>query len=337
MRAAALSLFAAFSTWGAASAEDVTGPRAAPSALVAAAPLASVSERPRAPADPLDALLITTDALDTEAADTLLRDAYDAYPTATARSRAFALAAAAASSDGDHQLALAWTDWAIGQAEATPERDALLAERLREGVGIALAAGNPVLARSYVRRAGAIAVGWRDDPAGRGVRSEALGLYCPDVIDDRFIRVETAADAPGGRVATGAARCRYVPLVATVSVELVLQATPSWLDAEDKTRGLMETGLGVGDADVRRAVAARLPERLTALDPIRVGGAPAFLAYVRHTRLGVDEAASFAYAAARREGVYTAARVEGPVRDWPPEALGADAAAALAAALGGAS
>jgi hypothetical protein len=309
---------------------------------VTTAPLDAASEA-RAPTasegagparDPLYALVASRAELSVDDADALLREAYDAYPTSTSRSRAFALAAGAASNDGRHALALAWIDWAIREAEDAPDREALLAARLGEAIEVALAAGNPVLARDYTRRAAGQASGWRDVAARRAVRSEALALECPDVIADAFIRSAFESGRIGeGVVAAPTARCDYVPIVDPQGAGFVVLALRSHMDAEHRARELVETGLDAREVDVRAEIARRLPTVETAVEPFFREDGKGFLGYARYSRPGVNEVAAFAYAAASRDGVFYAAAASGPVWDWRPAALGERASAGLGAVL----
>lgn len=318
-----------------------------PTDPVLAAPLTDTTDEPRlealdAPAaggvpvqDPLHALIASSSTLSVAEADALLHEAYDAYPTPTTRSRAFGAAAEAASAAGRHELALAWTDWAITEAGRAPERDLLLALRLAEGVGVALAAGNPVLARDYVRRAAALAPGGRDDPAGRSVVFDRLGLVCPDVIENAYLRTRAAAEqTEPGLLATPSAECAYIPIQGRADRSFRIQAIRSFIDLEERTREVVEQGLGGREVETRRGLLQRLSTVTTTVEPLFLDdGSKGFLGYARHERPGVDDVAAFAYATAARDGVFYVGAASARVWDWPPEELGRRAALGLEAVL----
>jgi hypothetical protein len=312
-------------------------PRAAPSAEVFESALAVAGGEAAAPRDPLYALLSAGRSVPVETADRLLHEVYDAYPTPTTRSRAFALAAETASEAGRHDLALAWIDWAIGEAERAPERERLLAERLGSGVAIARAAGHPVLGRGYARRAGGLAAHFSDIGARRSVRFDALALECPDVIGERFVRVRAEADPGTGRLAVPWARCDYVPLAAARIGDdeggFTLYAVRSRMNAKERTESVVDQGLDAREVEARRIIARRLNALDAQVIPLLLEGDDALMGYARLWRLGVNDVAAFAYATAARGDAFYVGAASAPVWEWPPEALGRRAETALRTAL----
>lgn len=285
--------------------------------------------------DSLYALITSASTLSVAEAEALLNEAYDAYPTPTTRARAFGAAATAASSSGRHELALAWMDWAVTEAGQSPERELLLADLLAEGVGVALAADNPVVARAYVRQGAAHASGGRDDAAGRAVAFDRVKLVCPDVIADAYLRTRAAAmQNEPGLMSTPSAECAYVPIEGGADAGFRIYAVRSFIDLEERTREVAELGLGGPEVDERARLVRRLSSVTTVVDPLFIDGDPSgLLAYARHDRVGVDDVAAFAYATAARDGVFYAAAAAARDWAWPPEELGRRVEAGLLGVL----
>jgi hypothetical protein len=317
----------------AAAAQSDLAPRAAPAEAVLEAALGPMDPDAARSRDPLFELIAAGSDLPVQVADSLLHEAYDVYPTPTTRSRAFGLAASAALNAGRHDLALAWIDWAILEAEQAPERDRLLAERLVTAVGVAVAADNPALARSYVRRGGALTPGFRDDPDRRSVRFEALRLECPDVIEDRYLRTVASADPGVGVLTVPSARCAYAPIRGSPGVGdgggFTLHAVRTGMDLDARTEAVVEEGVDAKDVEARRTIARRLDFVDTQVTRLFLDEREARLGYARHARRGVDDVAAFAYATALRDGVFYTAAATARVWDWPPEQLGARAETGL--------
>lgn len=308
---------------------------ARPTEPVAVSTLAGATTPDALVEGPLRALVAASSTLTVEQADALLHESYDAFPTPTTRSRAFGVAALVASSAGRHELALAWSDWAIREAEQAPERDLLLAERLEEAVGMALAAGNPVLAREQARRAAGHAPGGRDDAESRSVVFARPGLSCPDVIEDAYLRTRAgAAQTEPGLLASASAECVYIPIQGPREAGFRLYAVRSFMALDERAREVVERGLEAREVEARAEIQRRLTGLSTMIEPLFLdGGGEGRLGYARYDRPGVDDVAAFAYAAAARDGVFYAAAASARDWAWPPEELGRRAAAGLAAAL----
>ncbi len=285
--------------------------------------------------DSLRALIASASVLSVAQAQALLDEAYAAYPTPTTRARAFGAAVEAASTAGRHELALAWMDWALTEADRSPEREALLTELLAQGVGVALAAGNPVLARDYVRRTAVHAPGGRDDPAARAVVFDRLKLVCPDVIENAYLRVRAEAmRTEPSLIATPSAECAYVPIEGARDAGFRIHAVRTFIDLEDRTDEVAEQGLDGREVEQRRELLRRLSTVTTVVVPLFLDdGAEGLLAYARHDRLGVDDVAAFSYATAARDGVFYAGAATAREWAWPPEELNRRAEIGLRGAL----
>jgi len=271
-------------------------------------------------------------------AEAILAQAYGDHITPTERTRAFAAAADIASLHGAHAQALAWIDWAVRETSLVRIDAPDVAETTHAAaIRIALAAGDPLQTRDYVRRYAGLALGWEDDPARVGVRLSPLDADCPDVIEDHYVRLRIVFGAPvEGASRVRPVRCFYAPLnaaAAPVQFALELYVTRSWIPSRQRMRGAVEVGLDPADAAARATIAERLPVVTTRIERDRSISDVGDIGYARYSRPGVDDVAMFVYATGSRDGTFVAARVFANTREWPPTALRARANAALASAL----
>ena len=313
---------------------------AAALALSVTGAIRTSAQEPQATADALAVLEGLSPELSVAEADALLRDAYGDQFTPTERMRALAAAASVASQAGDHVSALAWMDWAVRETTAmTASAPDLVAETHAAAITIALAAEDPLAMRTATRAYAALEQGWADDPAHAALRLDPLGVLCPDVIDDRYVRLEVAYDAAvGGAVAAAdarSARCVYGPVRLAGepdALAIELYARRVWAPVRGRLRSVLEIGLDPADTAARAVIAERLPVTTTQVDREPRRGAAGDRGYVRYSRPGTDDVTAIAYALIERDGVLTAARVEARLWDWPPEALGDIAETVLASA-----
>lgn len=288
--------------------------------------------------DPLFALLAAREDISLEEAQALLTEAYDAQPTASARARAFSAAAEAAGRERAWDLAFAWIDWALRETDRMfVDAEATAAEVLETGARLAIDAGNPVLARTYVRRQAGLEAGWRDDPEGLQVTFEEFGAACPDLIAEDFVRIRIERDAVSAVSGAGSARpgrCRYVHIRGEDEALIDMTATRSWIRPRDRIEGVVDVGLDRRDRDERAPLDRRLPLREQATRNLRFGPLDGQIGFVRYTRPGSEEVASFVYLIVGGEGPYLAVRVRSSERTFPPERYGDLAYTAMQALSG---
>jgi hypothetical protein len=280
----------------------------------------------------LGTLETAPEALSTQDAEALLERAYNDQFTPSERARAFAAAAAIASREGAHEQALAWIDWAVGETPQLRAQAPELADRIHaDAIDVALAAGDPLQLRAYVRAYAGLEQGWTDAPSAAGVRVGPMDALCPDVIDDRFVRMRiTRGAAPLGAPNARPTRCLYAPLDPHGSaLRVELYATRVWTPARRRIRSIVDAGLDPTDAAARAAIAERLTMVRTAIESRPAARGKSAFGEVIYTRPGVDEVEAITYATLERDGVLLAARVQDNDRAWPPERLRAIADTAL--------
>ncbi len=288
--------------------------------------------------DPLFALLAAREDITLAEAEALLREAYDAQPTASARARAFAAAAEAAGRERAWDLAFAWIDWALRETEGMVlDAEAVAAEVLEVGALLAVDADNPALARGYARRQATLEAGWRDDAEGLSVAFDDFDAVCPDLIAEGFLRVRVTRDevsAVSGAASARPGRCRYVHIRGEDEAIIDLMATRSWISPRDRIEGVVDVGLDREDRDERAPIERRLPLREQATRDVRFGALDGQIGFVRFTRPGSEEVASFVYLIVGGEGPYLAVRIRSSLREFPPERYGALAREAMRAMSG---
>ncbi|MCG8441295.1 MAG: hypothetical protein MI723_05740, partial [Caulobacterales bacterium] len=229
---------------------------------------------------------------------------------------------------GAVEQALAWTEWGVFEASRTdPDGHA---SALSEAVALASRVGARRQALGYARAYAGVALHIDDLPALSAARIPHLGVACPDVVAETYVRraIEVIPPQPGSAISEPAI-CAYEPLPGAAATGLLIEAARSWRKAAEVAESAAEGRLAAFEDAVPEHVRGLKPSRV--IRDLRAGpyGRATLIAadYARRGRARVTRA----YAVAAEDGVRLI--VSGYALDapWPPDPLLGQTEAALAA------